>query len=98
MARTRTTTARTVVLVEHRDLPISGEARRRISQDFEAREASRGRGRAQVTQEPERKRPTRADNTLRDLLSRGYSQELAEAMLDGRVPSPVRTGGGGWKF
>jgi hypothetical protein len=89
------------VRVEHADLDSTRwqqhRDRQKLKAEFEAREASRGRGRAQVTKEPAR-RPTMADDReLKALVSRGYSIETAQAMLAGDVPRPERLGGGsGW--
>jgi hypothetical protein len=75
---------------QHRD-------RQRMREAFLERERLRGRGSAQPTNEPVRRGPSRADNTLKDLVSRGFSPETATAMVEGRAPSPHRyAAGGGW--
>jgi hypothetical protein len=97
--RTRKTAAS---VVEHAGLDASRWQQHRNTQriraEFEARERARGRGRAQATQEPVRpRRPTRGDNTLKDLISRGFSEETARAMVAGKAPTPYRyAAGGGW--
>jgi hypothetical protein len=97
MPRTQTTSRRREVPVEHRDIP-DARFRQRLRDAFLEREAARGRGRAQVTNEPERKAPAMADSReLKGLLARGFSPETAAAMLEGKAPSPVRMpAGGGW--
>jgi hypothetical protein len=79
MSRTRTTSHRWDIPVERRTLPISGDERRRITADFEAREAARGRGLAPRAEEPERKAPT-FDRDVRRWLDKGYSEEMARAL------------------
>jgi hypothetical protein len=88
------------VAVEHADLDEprwkQHRDRQRIREDFEERE--RARGRAQATNEPERKAPAMADDReLKALVSRGFSEATARAILAGKIASPVRMPvGGGW--
>jgi hypothetical protein len=99
MPRPRTTSRRRDVPVEHREIP-DARYRQRMREAFEAREAARGRPSVRCatdTQEPERRGPTRVDNALKDLISRGFSEETARAMAAGQAPTPYRYAGhSGW--
>jgi hypothetical protein len=65
---------------QHRD-------RQKLREEFEARERLRGSGRAQATNEPDRRRPTRAvDDDVKMWISRGYSEEVARVMAN-KLPS-----------
>jgi hypothetical protein len=99
MSRTRKSSA---VRVEHADLDSTRwqqhRDRQKLKAEFEAREASSGRGRAQVTQEPVQRRPTRAvDGDVKMWISRGYSLETATAMAEQMpsVPPDARSRWGG---
>jgi hypothetical protein len=82
--------------IEHRDIPISGDERRRIKEAFEQREAARGRGTAKSADEQERKAPSRpVDRDVRRFLDKGYSEELAQEMAQAMVPHDVRSRWGG---
>jgi hypothetical protein len=69
---------------------------RRARNAFEDRERLRGRGRRAKTQEPVAKccaGATFDDRERRDLISKGFSEELVDMMLSGDVPRPERLGG-----
>jgi hypothetical protein len=70
---------------------------RRARQTFEQRERQR-LGLSPRTQEPVRKAPAMADDReLKNLISRGFSEATARAMLEGRAPTPYRyVGHSGW--
>jgi hypothetical protein len=84
------------ILVEHRPITDTERELRRQRQTFEQRERRR-LGLPPKTNEPQRRGPARADNTLKDLISRGFSEETARAMAAGKAPTPHRYAGhSGW--